>query len=441
MKYVLLIDNDEDILNLQSIALSSFYGGDVVLVKNSKDAILKIEAIGVPELIVADHMVITQKDQQLYDYLYLKDLCIPLIICSSGVSYQGKEKKYPLVTSFVDKPYGIDSLSAMVKSITTEPVSHPHFIPIKLPVLLNFIGKSFDLYLKLSESNFVKVIKSGEDFTPLDTEKFINKGVTHLHVSINDSYEFLKAYEENLNLLIDSKLGKSEDTIVHAIFALTSIENVSKRLNWTPEVIELTKKSVESALRIICKDANLLSVLKKKCENPNSSYNRHVGMLTYLCCTFSQNLPWGGELVSTKLALASLLHDLAVDESYYDDIKNWNKKAVGTNDRTPMTVKYRLHPLEASKLIQSMKATPPDVEQILLQHHEKKDGSGFPRGITSSRISPLATFFTIVEELVEFIGDGENLETSLKDFITWGDASYESGYYKKAYDFIRKKII
>lgn len=54
-----------------------------------------------------------------------------------------------------------------------------------------------------------------------------------------------------------------------------------------------------------------------------------------------------------------------------------------------MTFKYRLHPFEASKLIQSMKASPHDIDQILLQHQEKKDGSGFSLGITSSRISPL----------------------------------------------------
>lgn len=441
MKYILLIDTDEDILNIQSIALSSFYGGEVVIVKSGKDAILKIESFGIPELIVADHMILTQKDQQLYDYLLSNDLYVPLIVCTIGVSYEAKDKKYSLVTSFVEKPYGIEALTEMVKGITTEPYSHPRFIAIKLPILQSFIGKSFDLYLKLSDSNYVKVIKSGEDFTSIDSESFKRKGVTHLHVSINDSHDFLKAYEGNLNLLIHSKTGRSEDAIIHAIFALTSIENISKRLNWTPEVMELARRSVESALRIICKDANLLSVLKKKFENPKSNYSRHIGMLTYLCSIFSQNFPLGGELVSTKLALASLLHDLSVDESYYDDIKTWNKKASGFSDRAPLTVKYRLHPLEASKLIQSMKAIPPDVDQIVQQHHEKKDGSGFPRGITSSRISLLATFFTIVDELVEFIGDGENLETSLKDFMTWGDANFESGHYKKAYDFIRGKMI
>lgn len=440
MRYILLIDEDEDILNIQLMVLSSFYGGEIVAVANGYEALERIEAFGEPELIISDHKILTETGNSLYAHLSVKDLLIPLIICSGSTAYDFKERKYPLVSSFVQKPFSIESLSYLVKSITTEPLTQPSFIAVKLPILLSFIGKSFDLYLKLSEANYVKFVKQGEIFTKEDSEKLLRKGVTHLHVSIMDSYEFLKAYEENLNLMLSSKFGSNEESIVGAIDALTSIENVAKRLNWTPEVIETAKKSVDTAVRILSKDAALLDVLKLKLANPTSGYSRHVGLLSYMCCIFSQGLGWGGELVPTKLALASILHDLAVDESYYEDIKNWNLKAANLRDRTPETIKYRLHPLEASKWVQSMKVLPPDIDQILLQHHEKKDGTGFPRALTSSRISQFAIFFTIVEELVEFIGDGQNLETSLTDFKMWGDAYYDSGHYKKAYDFIREKI-
>jgi response regulator RpfG family c-di-GMP phosphodiesterase len=138
--------------------------------------------------------------------------------------------------------------------------------------------------------------------------------------------------------------------------------------------------------------------------------------------------------------MACLLHDLAVDESYYDDIKSWNKRASNLRDRTPETIKYRLHPIESAKLIQKLDFLPPDIEQILLQHHEKKDGSGFPRSLTHNRIGQLSAFFMIIEELVEFIGEGENLETSLADFKMWGDSHYDSGHFKKLYGMIREKL-
>ena len=440
MKYILLIDEDTDILNIQLMVLSSFYGGEVVAVANGQEAIERIGAFGGPELIVSDHSVLEDTDNSLYNHLVENDLLIPLIICSGSVEYEFKEKKYPQVSAFVQKPFSIEALSYLVKSITSEELVQPNFIPVKLPILLSFIGRSFDLYLKLSETNFVKLIKEGEPFTKDDSHRLQNKGVTHLYISLVDSYEFLRAYEENLNLMLSSKNGNHQQDIVDTIGVMSSIENVSKRLGWTPDAIESAQRSIDTAIKILSRDVSVIAVLKQKLSAPDTSYARHVGLLCYTACIFSTGMGLGGDAIQTKLALAALLHDLAVDESYYSDIKGWNEKAADMRDRSPETIKYRLHPLEASKLVQHMKNLPPDIDQIILQHHEKKDGTGFPRALSSSRITQLATFFNIIEELVDFIGDGENLETSITDFKTWGDANYDSGQFKKTYQFIRAKL-
>jgi response regulator RpfG family c-di-GMP phosphodiesterase len=440
MKYILLIDADTDILNIQLMVLSSFYGGEVIAVANSQEAIERIGAFGGPELIVSDHSILEDNKNSLYDHLVENDLLIPLIICSGSVEYQFKEKKYPNVSAFVQKPFSIEALSYLVKSITSAKLIQPDFIPVKLPILLSFIGKSFDLYLRLSETNFVKLIKEGESFTKDDSHKLQNKGVTHLYISLVDSYDFLRAYEENLNLMLSSKSGNHQEDIVNTIEVMASIETVSKRLGWTQDAVESAQRSINTAIKILSKDASITAALKEKLSAPDTGYSRHIGLLCYSACIFSVGMGLGGDAIQTKLALAALLHDLAVDENYYTDIKVWNEKAANVRDRTPETIKYRLHPMEASKLVQNLKNLPPDIDQIILQHHEKKDGTGFPRALSSSRITQLATFFNIIEELVDFIGDGENLETSIADFKTWGDANYDSGQFKKTYQLIRAKL-
>lgn len=440
MKYILLIDEDTDILNIQLMVLSSFYGGEVVAVANGQEAIERIGAFGGPELIVSDHSILEDKGFSLYDHLVENDLLIPLIICSGSVEYEFKERKYPHVSAFVQKPFSIEALSYLVKSITTEKLIQPDFIPVKLPILLSFIGRSFDLYLRLSETNFVKLIKEGESFTKEDSHKLQNKGVSHLYISLVDSFEFLRAYEENLNLMLSSKSGNHQEDIVNTIEVMASIETVSKRLGWTQDAVESAQRSINTAIKILSRDASIIAVLKQKLSTPDTSYARHIGLLCYSSCIFSVGMGLGGDAIQTKLALAALLHDLSVDENYYNDIKGWNEKAANMRDRSPETIKYRLHPLEASKLVQNFKNLPPDIDQIILQHHEKKDGTGFPRALSSSRITQLATFFNIIEELVDFIGDGENLETSIANFKTWGDANYDSGQFKKTYQFIRAKL-
>jgi hypothetical protein len=141
-----------------------------------------------------------------------------------------------------------------------------------------------------------------------------------------------------------------------------------------------------------------------------------------------------------KLAMASLIHDFSIDDRFYDDVESWNKNALNMKDKSPETIRYRMHPNEGAKFAQSLKVIPPDVDQIILHHHEKKDGTGFPRALTSSRIPPLSTLFIIVEDLVNCINRGEHLETSIKDFLVWGEYYYDQGHFKKIFDLIKQKL-
>jgi hypothetical protein len=127
---------------------------------------------GNPEIIVADHKILNEASPSLYHFLCEHDLLIPLIIFLSSNAYEFKERKFPQVSAFVHKPFSIDSLSYLIKSITSQPQIKADYLSVKSAVLLNYIGKSFDLYLKLSETNFVKGVNRGEPFTKEDSKRF-----------------------------------------------------------------------------------------------------------------------------------------------------------------------------------------------------------------------------------------------------------------------------
>ncbi len=99
-----------------------------------------------------------------------------------------------------------------------------------------------------------------------------------------------------------------------------------------------------------------------------------------------------------------------------------------------------MHPFEASKIVNSLDTISSDVDQIILQHHEIKDGSGFPRSMDASRIGQLPALFIIVEDLVEFIDNGDNIETSITDFIMWGREYYDAGHFKKLFASFEEKL-
>src|SRR5690606_3433295 len=132
-------------------------------------------------------------------------------------------------------------------------------------------------------------------------------------------------------------------------------------------------------------------------------------------CCLSQQLGWTSESSQMKLAIAALLHDIAIDDEVYLSIDHWNQSARNSKAMDPDTLQYRNHPVEAVTMLRNLRTLPPDVDHIILQHHEAEDGSGFPYRLTSSRISPMSAVFIIAEDLIHHLKD-DDIESSIHAF-------------------------
>jgi hypothetical protein len=440
IKYLLLGDPDREALSLQETALKYFYGGDIVLATTSSEVLAQLKSRGKPELLFVDFSFITQNDNELHKYLEEDKSHFPVITCSAKTGTDDISVRFPMVSAILEKPISVDAFTYLVKGIMTAPLISPGYLPVSINTVLEHGIGDFDFFLKLSGTNFVKILNKGDGFSKAHAEKLQSKGIHEIHIKASDSQSFLKIWEENLKFVLAKKSVTTVEGISIAMETLEQVEGISKALGWTKEVMESAKKTVEQAIGILSKDVSLSEALKKRLANPASKYSMHVGMLCYLNCCLSTHLDWTNDSGQIKLAMASLLHDFSIDDSYYEDIDAWNLKALNLKDKSPETIRYRMHPLEGAKLAQSLECMPPDVDQIILQHHEKKDGTGFPRSLTASRITHLSTLFIMVEDLVNFISRGEHLETSIKDYLVWGEYYYDQGNFKKIFDIIKQKL-
>lgn len=430
------MDPNPEILNLQETALSCFYSGEIFSFKDSLRGLEIVQKKGPPEMIIMDQSTLEEDDSLFYRHLDVEKLVTPLIICSDTSPHDKFMHFYPLVTALIEKPLSVSSFTYLVKSISTLQIRQPTHVPIKIATLLRLGMGHFNLYLKLSDTNFVKIIHQGEPFFESDANKLLGKGIKELYIKYDDSKDFLKFLEKELNVEnVDAAEG-----ITFAIDNIEALEQIAKAMQWSPTILVSAQRSVTQAVKILSKNSNIVNVLKRRLANPSSAYTRHVGLLTYMVCAFSSSIGWIGESGQVKLAMAALMHDVAVDETIYENLREWDKKAGDPLDKTPETIRYRMHPFEASKLVRTLDAFAPDVDQIILQHHEVKDGTGFPRAMDSGRIGHLPALFIIVEDLVDFIDDGKNIETSITDFITWGRAYYDSGHFKKVFTAFEEKI-
>jgi HD-GYP domain-containing protein (c-di-GMP phosphodiesterase class II) len=104
----------------------------------------------------------------------------------------------------------------------------------------------------------------------------------------------------------------------------------------------------------------------------------------------------------TVAASAGLLHDLGM--LHIDPELLASDKRLSGDQRRPIYA----HPLTGSMLVERFHAYPREVSRAILEHHERLDGSGYPRGLAGASLSPLGRLLSLAE-VVTAMFDGERL--------------------------------
>ncbi|HTJ96805.1 MAG TPA: HD domain-containing phosphohydrolase [Rhodocyclaceae bacterium] len=107
-----------------------------------------------------------------------------------------------------------------------------------------------------------------------------------------------------------------------------------------------------------------------------------------------------GDLVALdNLIVASIFHDIG--ELYIDP-------ALHTARTTPMTAEewrqMAAHPAIGHAVLKNMGGVAPIVAELVLEHHERMDGGGYPQGRDKSKISTEGHVLAVAEALSQFVG-------------------------------------
>ena len=124
----------------------------------------------------------------------------------------------------------------------------------------------------------------------------------------------------------------------------------------------------------------------------------HSFLVSFFATLICKNLTWVGARTLESITLGAFLHDMGL-----------MKLPPSLRDRNPSTLnkdelaKFREH----CRLGADMLSTVPDINQqviqIIYQHHERIDGSGYPNGLTGTRIYPLAKIVALADEFADLI--------------------------------------
>jgi HD-GYP domain-containing protein (c-di-GMP phosphodiesterase class II) len=186
-----------------------------------------------------------------------------------------------------------------------------------------------------------------------------------------------------------------------------------------PRLVTLGK-SLSTVIADCLDVENEFSSYLKSLTRPSVDGHYHIFIVTLFSASISKGLNWSSRRTLESLIYAALVHDigeciLKINEFPLDD-KTW------TPEQKEL---YQQHPKEGFVFLDHFQEVSEPVKQIVYQHHEYVNGTGFPESLAGNKIYPLAKILTIsnefahlletrdispVEGLKEFLGDRNALD-------------------------------
>lgn len=305
------------------------------------------------------------------------------------------------------------------------------FCPIRTNLLIRATPLKSDIYIRLSKTKFIKLFKTGDEFDTSDLERYYQtKGVEYMYLRRSETAEFIEKFKRELEALLSRPDFKQEEVMPAVEMAQEAIHELVARVGFNEEVQDLAKKNVDLTLKMIGAHPKL-SDLVQNVRTGGNYLSHHSTLLAFVSCCVAKEMEWGSESTFTKLVLASYMHDISVPDPNLGRINTLRELDEKKAEFDPENVKvYHLHPAKSADVVRSFKEIPADVDLIVQQHHERPNGSGFPRGLAHNYIAPLGAVFIVAHDLTQAILEQRD-DFRLEDFVDDKKPLYNQGNFKK----------
>ncbi len=292
-----------------------------------------------------------------------------------------------------------------------------------------------DVYLKLSNEKFVKVLHANDRFDLDEYERFQHKNVNFLYLPRADFLGLMDDLLEKVAVLNGAPGDLSiEDAVSTNIAIFETVHAAFETEGFTPQLQKLTVASVDLAVNTIKKNPRLSELLGRFESGRDSYIGWHSTALSFLCCKLATLLGWQSDSTFFKLSLAAMLHDLTLPTDAMAKIRTKAELEASDFSDEEKAIIMR-HPSEAAQLINAFEEIPGEVGFIVEQHHERQDGTGFPRGVDHKDVNSIAALFIIAHDVVATMFESPADNFKMADFLTAREADkiYTKGSFGQVF--------
>lgn len=281
-------------------------------------------------------------------------------------------------------------------------VKDEKFTSVKIDEFYSTQPVLFDVFIKLKSDRYIKILHAGDSFSPHRLDKYkTEKKVDKLFFQKKDLSKFIKFNNYLAGKMIDNDH-------VQSVTKVKMIKNVAEKFmeqsfteGLKPQIIDQGRDICENVFKLVDKQKDLYKVLRSFQEFDPSAYS-HAFIVTLFTTSIIKQFDWQSKVTIETSAFACLFHDIG-KMKLPPNILNMRPEAMSDDEK----LEYYKHPEYGVQMVEGNNMINNSIKQIILQHHENYDGTGFPEHKRGSKILTLANIVHLADEFAHIIVDQE----------------------------------
>ena len=270
------------------------------------------------------------------------------------------------------------------------------FHPIKAGIFMAGHRSDFDIYIRVG-GNYIKVIRQGDSLERERLDKYIRRGVIDFYIRKEAQLAYLDYCSVVLNRILP------HERVPFSVKA-------AQVFNYGEQTIQMVRSfGLNTESLAYCKDSveriqNLIRVVDRV-DSPairlffsNAVAFEHGVATAVFAGLLGRVAPFYIDKKADIVLLTALLHDIGLTQlppELQDEIED--KMSAKQKEL------YRTHPTIGGDILSGIRSIPEIVVQAVKQHHERRNGKGFPSQAVKAQPNLIAEVVGLGDEFLRYV--------------------------------------
>jgi HD-GYP domain-containing protein (c-di-GMP phosphodiesterase class II) len=290
----------------------------------------------------------------------------------------------------------------------TKANTNPVYLAMDFKIFSNISKAPCDIYIKLSDTKFVKILSDGDDQQPSQViSKYTVKGVVDLYIKSSD----IDKFKEKIKSEIFS-INPEKNHVAQKILITESVIGIARDFGISEYIVEGINDTFLEVSNDLADEKKLDGILKMVKDAEGSIIANHSYLTAVFATLICTRTNWATIQVRKNICLASILHDIELTTSpfYMHEFKSLEE--INKLDSKSAS-KFKEHGTHLAEALSKNSSIPNDAINLIAKHHLGSKGNSYPNENSSSQLSPPNCLFNVAHQLsIELCKVNFNFEKS-----------------------------